>query len=85
MEETQQNETTEQHPQDRPAAQVVAEKEVHYHERSRMGRGFLLGVVTTVVAALVAAGIYLVVSDDDDDGQLELDVPAVEVEADFGE
>lgn len=41
---------------------------------------FLIGFVTALVALVVAAGAFLVVSDDDDDGQVDLDVPTVDVD-----
>lgn len=43
---------------------------------------FLLGFVAALVALVVAAAVFLVVSDDDNDGQLNLDVPTVDVDVD---
>ena len=41
---------------------------------------FLIGFVAALVTILVAAMVFLVVSDRDDDGNIQLDVPSVEVD-----
>jgi len=46
------------------------------------GRSFFLGFLTAVVLGAIGAIVFLVVSDSDDDGNLELDVPAVDVDID---
>ncbi len=43
---------------------------------------FLLGFLTALLAAAIAVGVFLAVSDSDDDGNIELDVPAVDVDID---
>ena len=49
--------------------------------RSRIGP-FIAGFVTAAVAAVIGVVAFLAVSDTDDDGNLELDVPAVDVDVD---
>lgn len=51
-------------------------------EHSSRMKWFLLGFVAALVALVVAAAVFLVVSDDDNDGQLNLDVPTVDVDVD---
>lgn len=41
---------------------------------------FVLGLVTALVLAAVALAVFLVVSDSDDDGNIQVDVPAVDVD-----
>lgn len=41
---------------------------------------FLAGFLTAIVLAGVALAVFLVVSDSDDDGNIQLDVPAVDVD-----
>lgn len=41
---------------------------------------FIIGFLTAFAALIVAAGVFLAVSDDDDDGQVDLDVPTVDVD-----
>ena len=41
---------------------------------------FVAGFVTAIVAGAFGAAIFLAVSDSDDDGEIELDVPAVDLE-----
>lgn len=41
---------------------------------------FIIGFLTAFAAIVVAAGVFLAVSDDDDDGQVNLDVPTVDVD-----
>lgn len=41
---------------------------------------FLIGFFAALLSIAVAAVVFLVVSDQDDDGNINLDVPAVEVE-----
>ena len=43
---------------------------------------FLLGFLAALLAAAIAIGVFLAVSDSDDDGNIELDVPAVDVDVD---
>lgn len=51
-------------------------------ERKMSGRSFLAGFVTAVIAAAIAVAVFLAVSDADDDGEIQVDVPAVDVEVD---
>ena len=48
-------------------------------KKFRLG-SFLAGFVTALVLAALAIVVFLVVSDSDDDGNIQLDVPAVEVD-----
>ncbi|HUS43314.1 MAG TPA: hypothetical protein VMY16_11675 [Ilumatobacteraceae bacterium] len=41
---------------------------------------FLAGFLAAIVLAGVALAVFLVVSDSDDDGNIQLDVPAVDVD-----
>ena len=64
------------------AQRSVSEREVHHRTtETRSMRGFVVGVLLTVLALAIAIGAYLVVSDDDDDGNLDIEVPAVDVDA----
>ena len=56
----------------------LIEREVHHVETRRSGAlaGFLFAIV--VIAAVVVG--YLVISDDDADGQIDVDVPSVDVD-----
>ncbi len=49
-------------------------------ERPSRSPAFLAGFVTAVVVAAVAFAVFLVVSDSDNDGNINVDVPAVEVD-----
>ena len=40
---------------------------------------FIAGFVTAVIVAAIAFGTFLVVSDSDDDGNINVNVPAVDV------
>jgi hypothetical protein len=51
-------------------------------ETRRRGSGFVRGVVTGIVVTVFAIVAYLVVTDDDEDGQLDIDVPNIDVGAD---
>lgn len=42
---------------------------------------FLTGFLTAVVLAAVALAVFLVVSDSDDDGNIQIEVPAVDVDS----
>jgi hypothetical protein len=46
---------------------------------SRFG-WFLIGFVAAILSIAVAALVFLAVSDEDDDGNINLDVPAVDVQ-----
>lgn len=48
-------------------------------ERSRI-KWFLLGFLAALLAIVVAAAIFLVVSDDDSDGDVDLEVPNVDLD-----
>ena len=48
------------------------------HGSSRFG-WFLIGFVAALLSIAVAALVFLAVSDEDDDGNINLDVPSVEV------
>lgn len=41
---------------------------------------FIIGFVAALLAIAVAALVFLAISDSDDDGNIELDVPSVEVD-----
>lgn len=43
---------------------------------------FIAGFVTAIVVAALAFVVFLVVSDSDDDGNIQVDVPAVDVDTD---
>lgn len=43
---------------------------------------FVIGFIAALIVAAIAAGVFLAVSDSDDDGNIQLDVPAVDVEVD---
>jgi hypothetical protein len=66
----------EAHDSDRTRSVAVTE------ERKMSGRSFLAGFLTALVAAAIALVIFLAVSDADDDGEIQVDVPAVDVEVD---
>lgn len=51
-------------------------------ERKMSVRSFIAGFVTAVVAAAIAFVVFLAVTDSDDDGEIELDVPTVDVDVD---
>jgi hypothetical protein len=51
-------------------------------ERKMSGRSFLAGFLTAVIAAVIALAVFLAVSDADDDGEIQVDVPAVDVDVD---
>lgn len=49
------------------------------HHASRFG-WFLIGFIAALASIAVAALVFLVVSDDDNDGNINLDVPSIEVD-----
>jgi hypothetical protein len=49
-------------------------------ERKMSARSFIAGFVTAVIAAAIAFAVFLAVSDDD--GEIQVDVPAVDVDVD---
>jgi hypothetical protein len=49
------------------------------NSNSRFG-WFLIGFVAAILSVAVAALVFLAVSDDDDDGNINLDVPTVDVD-----
>ena len=51
-------------------------------ERTMSGRSFLAGFLTALVLAAIGAIVFLAVSDADDDGEIQVDVPAVDVDLD---
>jgi hypothetical protein len=51
-------------------------------ERKMSVRSFVAGFLAAVVAAAIALVVFLAVTDADDDGEIELDVPAVDVDVD---
>lgn len=51
-------------------------------ENKLSGRSFVFGFLSALLMGAIAAAAFLVVSDRDDDGNLELDVPAVDVDVD---
>jgi hypothetical protein len=51
-------------------------------ERKMSARSFIAGFVTAVIAAAIAFAVFLAVSDADDDGEIQVDVPAVDVDVD---
>ena len=62
--------------------QVVIERQIQVPVDDRRSRiwPFLAGVITAVAAGAIGLAVFFVVSDADDDGNIELDVPAVELE-----
>ena len=58
---------------------VVVQPTERTTKKFRLG-SFLAGFVTALVLAALAIVVFLVVSDSDDDGNIQLDVPAVEVD-----
>jgi hypothetical protein len=70
------------------AQPIVTETEPDYRnvmtEVDRPSRvpAFLAGFVTAIVVAAIAFVAFLAVSDSDDDGNIDVDVPAVEVDTD---
>lgn len=61
---------------------VVVERRVEVpveRQRSRVGP-FLAGVIATVAVGAIGLAAFFAISDADDDGNLELDVPAVELD-----
>ncbi len=51
-------------------------------DRRRWVGPFFAGVITTAIAFAVGIGVFLLVSDADDDGNIDLDVPAVDINVD---
>ena len=51
-------------------------------DRKMSVRPFIAGFLTAVVAAAITIVVFLAVTDADDDGQIELDVPTVDVDVD---
>ncbi len=62
----------------------VAELRRRLHEPQDHGGNrfawFLIGFVAALLSITVAAVVFLAVSDEDDDGNINLDVPSVDVE-----
>lgn len=79
-------------PTERVSAMVVvdgitpaAAEDLRRHVEEAAGGGnrfvwFLFGFVAALLAGVISAVVFLAVSDEDDDGDLELDVPSVEVD-----
>ena len=63
-------------PAYRPEQQPVI---THVDRPSRVP-AFIAGFVTALVLAAASFAVFLVVSDSDDDGNVDVDVPAVQVE-----
>jgi len=65
-----------------PAPPVVVQPAEHHDPPPRgfSFGSFLLGFLAALLAGAIAIAVFLVVSDSDDDGNIELDVPAVDVE-----
>lgn len=57
----------------------TVEREIHHVEEPRRG-GLLTGFVIAVLVIAATIVGYLVISDDDADGQIDLDVPSVDVD-----
>jgi hypothetical protein len=51
-------------------------------ENTSSGRSFVFGFLAAVVIGLIGAVAFLMISDRDDDGNIEIDVPAVDVDID---
>lgn len=58
---------------------VVVEPSQVETRRFHVG-SFVTGFITAVVVAALALVVFLVVSDSDDDGNIQIDVPAVNVD-----
>jgi hypothetical protein len=63
-------------PSTEPANVIVSQ--------GRKGPSFLTGIIVAVVVAVIGIIAFLVVSDSDDDGNIDVNVPSVEVEPDPG-
>ena len=61
---------------------VRTEPVVVAEQNTMRGRSFLAGFVVALIAAAIALTVFFVVSDDDNDGEIQIDVPAVDVEVD---
>jgi hypothetical protein len=75
-------ETTTRPPVDQPVERVERPVEARVEERTMSVSSFIIGFVTAVVLGAIGLVIFLAVSDADDDGEIQLDVPAVDVEID---
>jgi hypothetical protein len=53
-------------------------------ERASRAPAFVAGVIIAVVVAAIAVAAFLVISDSDDDGNIDINVPAVDVETTTG-
>ena len=58
---------------------VVVQSPEHASRRFHLG-SFVTGFIAAAVVAALALVVFLVVSDSDDDGNIQLDVPAVNVD-----
>ncbi len=63
---------------------VIVEKHVHtqVQEPKSSAPAFVAGFLFAALAAAIGAIVFLAVSDRDDDGNINLDVPGVEVDVD---
>lgn len=63
---------------------IVVEKHVHtqVQEPKSSVPAFITGFLTAGLLAAIGAIVFLAVSDRDDDGNIQLDVPAVDVQVD---
>lgn len=70
-------------PAPNPAPTYVVQAPEHDADSRGFSFGsFLIGVLVTLIAGAIAIGVFLAVSDSDDDGNIQLDVPAVDVDTD---
>jgi hypothetical protein len=75
------------HPTDHPTEgdhRTVVQERVQpvavTEKRTMSMRSFVAGFLTALVAAAIALAVFLAVSDSDDDGEIQVDVPAVDVD-----
>jgi hypothetical protein len=73
------NERTHSRPSDH-----LDDGDVIVTERASRAPAFMAGLIIAIVLAAIAVGAFLVISDSDDDGNIDINVPAVDVETTTG-
>ncbi len=63
-----------------PTPSTVVVQPTETATRSFSLGSFVAGFVAAIVVAAIGLGVFLVVSDADDDGDIQVDVPAVDVD-----